>query len=76
MSNHAVIPGLDVFLHLDSNLAVVFDHALLVLLAVEVLPSGLRRAVLQEDAAVLAVKLLAHNYNRSWASLNINVIVA
>jgi hypothetical protein len=29
-----------------------------------VLAAGLRGAVLQEDAAVLAVKLLAHNYNR------------
>lgn len=64
VSYHAVVPGLDVFFHLDSNLSVVLDHPLLVLLAVEVFAASLGRAVLEEDAAVLAVKLLAHNYNR------------
>jgi hypothetical protein len=64
VSYHAVVPGLDIFFHLDSNLPVVFDHPLLVLLAVEVFAPSLGRAVLEEDAAVLAVKFLAHNYNR------------
>lgn len=63
-SYHATIPGLDILLHLHSNLPVMFDHPLLMLLAVEVLASRLGGAVLEEDAAVLAVKLLAHNYNR------------
>ncbi len=64
MSYHAAVSGLDIFLHLDSYLSVMFDHALFVFLAIEVFAAGLGRAVLEEDAAVLAVKLLAHNYNR------------
>lgn len=63
-SYHATIPGLDILLHLHSNLAVMFNHPLLMLLAVEVFASRLGRAVLEEDAAVFTVKLLAHNYNR------------
>jgi hypothetical protein len=38
----------------------MLDHSLLVLFAIEVLSSGLGRTVLQENPAVLAVKLLAH----------------
>ncbi len=34
------------------------------LLAVEMLPSGLGRAVFEKDAAIFTVKFLAHNYNR------------
>ena len=54
------ISGFDFLFHLYSDLPVVLNHADLVFLPVEVLPPGLWRTVLQENAAVLAVKLLAH----------------
>lgn len=63
-SNHTHISGLDLFFHLYSYLSVMLNHSLFVLLAIKVLPSCLRRAVLQENTAILTVKLFAHNYNR------------
>jgi hypothetical protein len=61
---YACVPGLDLLFHLNSNLPVVFDHALLVLLAVEVLPARLRRTIFEENSTVFTVKFLAHLYNR------------
>jgi hypothetical protein len=60
----AGVSGLNLLFHLHSNLPEVFDESLFVLLAVRMLAAGLGRAVLQEDSAVFAVKLLAHLYNR------------
>ena len=65
-SYHAVIACLDIFFHLNSYLSVVFDHSLFVFLSIEVFAPGLGWTVLEEDAAVLAVKFLTHNYNRLW----------
>jgi len=61
---YTCIPGLDLLLHLNSDLSVVLDHALLVLLTVKVFSASLRGTIFEEDSTVFAVKFLAHLYNR------------
>ena len=61
---YACISGLDLLFHLNSDLSVVLDHTLLVLLTVKVFSASLRGTIFEEDSTVFTVKFLAHLYNR------------
>ena len=54
------ISGFDFLFHLYSDLPVMLNHSLFMFLAIEMFTTSLRRAVLQEDSTILAVKLFTH----------------